>query len=74
MMTFTLMRLGAFGNSYNNALVATVNRLYKSEVIEYLKERWHGVNDVELATFKCVDGCKKRRVHSTIDYVSLFEF
>lgn len=52
MMTFTSMRLGAFGNSYNNTLVATVNRLYKFEVIEYLKERWHGVNDIELATFK----------------------
>ena len=38
--------VGTTGTSYDNALAETVNRLYKSEVIEYLKEQWHGVNDV----------------------------
>ena len=40
------------GDSYDNALAKTVNGLYKSEVIEYLKKNWTGVNDVELATLK----------------------
>ena len=42
--------VGTTGDSYDNALAETVNGLYKSEVIEYLKEQWHGLNDVELAT------------------------
>ena len=32
------------------ALAETANDLYKSEVIDYLKHKWNGVNDVELAT------------------------
>jgi len=39
-------------HSYDNVLAETVNGLYKSEVIEYLKEQWHGANDVELATLE----------------------
>ena len=32
--------VGVNGGSYANALAETVNGLYKSEVIEYLKENW----------------------------------
>jgi len=35
-------------------LAETVNGLYKSEVIDYLKQQWQGVNDVELATLEWV--------------------
>lgn len=42
--------VGNTSDSYDNALAETVNGLYKSEVIEYLKEDWTGVNDIELAT------------------------
>ena len=66
--------VGTTGDSYDNALAETVNRLYKSEVIEYLKENWHCVNDVELATLEWVDWFDKIRLHSTIGYVSPFEF
>ena len=66
--------VGTTGDSYDNALAETVNGLYKSEVIEYLKEQWHGVNDVELATLEWVDWFNKKRLHSTIGYVSPFEF
>ena len=31
--------VGTTGDSYDNALAETVNGLYKSEVIEYLKEQ-----------------------------------
>ena len=62
------------GDSYDNALAETVNGLYKAEVIEYLKEQWHGVNDVELATLEWVDWFNKKRLHSTIGYVTPFEF
>lgn len=66
--------VGTTGDSDDNALAETVNGLYKSEVIEYLKEQWHGVNDVELATFEWVDWFNKTQLYSTIGYVSPFYF
>ncbi|MGI9340924.1 MAG: IS3 family transposase [Psychrobacter sp.] len=66
--------VGTTGDSYDNALAETVNGLYKSEVIDYLKENWTGVNDIELATLEWVDWFNKTRLHSTIGYVSPFEF
>ena len=66
--------VGTTGDSYDNALAETVNGLYKSEVIHYLKQNWNGINDVELATLKWVDWFNKTRLHSTIGYVSPFEF
>ncbi len=42
------------GDSYDNALAETVNGLYKTEVIDYLKQQWQGVSDVELATLEWV--------------------
>ncbi|MFC6205588.1 IS3 family transposase [Psychrobacter urativorans] len=66
--------VGTTGDSYDNALAETVNGLYKTEVIHYLKENWNGVNDVELANLEWVDWFNKTRLHSTIGYVSPFEF
>ncbi len=66
--------VGTTGDSYDNALAETVNGLYNSEVIHYLKENWTGVNDVELATLEWVDWFNKTRLHSKIGYVSPFEF
>ena len=66
--------VGTTGDSYDNALAETVNGLYKSEMIHYLKESWTGVNDVELATLEWVDWFNKKRLHSTIGYVLPFEF
>ena len=63
-----------FPRSYDNALAETVNELCKSEVIYYLKQNWTGVNDVELATLEWVAWFNKTRLHSTIGYVSPFEF
>ena len=61
--------VGTTGDSYDNALAERINGLYKSEVIHYLKESWTGVNDVEW-----MDWFSKTRLHSTIGYVSPFEF
>ena len=87
--------VGTTGDSYDNALAETVNGLYKTEVIEYLKPQWRDAYDVELATLEWVvtraqlSTCKaksilnrfltllrfnKTRIHSTIGYVSPFEF
>lgn len=40
--------MGTTGDSCSNALVETVNELYKPELTHYVKENWSGVNDVEL--------------------------
>ena len=66
--------VGTTGDSYDNALAETVNGLYKTEVIEYLKSDWLGLADVELATLNWVDWFNKKRLHSSIGYVSPFEF
>ena len=42
--------------------------------IEYLKQQWQGVNDVELTTLEWVDWFNKTRLHRTIGYMSPFEF
>ena len=63
-----IAQVGTTGDSYDNALAETVNGLYKSEVIHYLKQNWTGVNDVELATLEWVDWFNKTRLHSTIGY------
>ena len=61
--------VGATSGTHDNALAETVNGLYKSEVIHYLKESWTGVNDVELATLEWVDWFD-RSIRITIGYVS----
>ena len=66
--------VGTTGDSYDNALAETVNGLYKTEVIDCLKQQWQGVNDVELATLEWVDWFNRTRLHSTIGYVSPFKF
>lgn len=66
--------VGTTGDSYDNALAETVNGLYKTEVIEYLKSDWAGLSDVELATLNWVDWFNKIRLHSAIGYVSPLEY
>ena len=61
--------VGTTGDSYDNALAETVNGLYKTEVIEYLKADWQGLADVQLATLNWVDWFNKERVHSALYYV-----
>ena len=43
-------------------------------MIKYLKEKWTGVNDVELATLELVNRFNNPRLQSIIGYVSPFEY
>ena len=60
--------MGTTGDLYNIVLVETIKRLYKSEVIKYLKQSWNSVNDVELATFEWavlraqISSCKAKSI------------
>ena len=55
-------------------MAVTGHRLYKTEVIEYLKADLQGLANVQLATLNWVDWFNKKRVHSALGYVSSFEF
>ena len=55
-------------------MAETGNRLYKTEVIEYLKADWQGLANVQLAILNWVDRFNKKRIHSALGYVSPFEF
>ncbi|WP_072577655.1 IS3 family transposase [Suttonella ornithocola] len=48
--------------------------IYKAEVIKYDKPQWQGLRDVEPATLESVDWYNKERLHSTMGYLSPFEF
>jgi len=62
--------VGTTGDSYDNALAESVNGLYKTEVIDYFKPEWNGVNDVALATLDWVHWYNHERLHSTNAYLS----
>ncbi len=61
--------VGTTGDSYDNALAESVNGLYKSEVIEYLKQHWEGKDDVALATLNWVHWYNSKRLHSKNGYL-----
>ena len=62
--------VGTTGDSYDNALAESVNGLYKTEVIDYFKHEWEGVNDVALATLDWVHWYNHERLHSKNGYLS----
>lgn len=64
--------VGTTGDSYDNALAETVNGLYKTEVIEYLKSDWSGLADVELATLDWVDWFNKNDYTAQLAMFHLF--
>ncbi|MBD3727744.1 MAG: IS3 family transposase [Moraxella osloensis] len=62
--------VGTKGDSYDNALAESVNGLYKTEVIDYFKHEWEGINDVALATLDWVHWYNHERLHSRNGYLS----
>jgi transposase InsO family protein len=57
--------VGSVGDSYDNALVETINGLYKAEVI-HRRGPWRSLEDVEFATLEWVDWFNNRRLLSSI--------
>jgi putative transposase len=54
--------VGSIGDSCDNALAETINRLYKTELIRP-QGRWRTVDQVELATAQWVDWVNHRRLY-----------
>ena len=62
--------VGTTGDSYDNALAESVNGLYKTEVIDYLKKDWEGARDVGLATLNWVHWYNHEHLHCKNGYLS----
>ena len=69
--------IGSVGDAYDNALMETINGLYKAECIRttvFHDGPYKTIADVEFATAGWVDWYNTRRLHSSLRYVSPAEF
>ena len=69
--------IGSVGDAYDNALMETINGLYKAECIRttvFHDGPYKTISDVEFATAGWVDGYNTRRLHSSLGYVPPAEF
>jgi putative transposase len=69
--------IGSVGDAYDNALMESINGLYKAECIRttvFHDGPYKTIADVEYATAGWVDWYNNRRLHSTLGYVSPVEY
>ena len=69
--------IGSVGDAYDNALMETINGLYKSECIRttvFHDGPYKTISDVEYATAGWVDWYNQRRLHSTLGYLTPAEY
>ncbi|MZE51406.1 transposase, partial [Streptomyces sp. SID5770] len=65
------------GDAYDNALMETINGLYKSERVRtsvFHDGPWRTVYDVEYATALWVEWYNNRRLHSSLGMISPTEY
>jgi putative transposase len=69
--------IGSVGDAYDNALMETINGLYKAECIRttvFHDGPYKSIAEVEFATAGWVDWHNTRRLHSSLGYVPPAEF
>ncbi|WP_133755645.1 IS3 family transposase [Naumannella halotolerans] len=69
--------IGSVGDAFDNALMETINGLYKAECIRttvFHDGPYRTIADVEFATAGWVDWYNTRRLHSSLGYVPPAEF
>ncbi len=69
--------IGSVGDAYDNALMETINGLYKAECIRttvFHDRPYRTIGDVEYATAGWVEWYNNRRLHSSLGYVPPVEF
>ncbi|MFD9504195.1 IS3 family transposase [Streptomyces sp. NPDC060035] len=69
--------IGSVGDAYDNALMETINGLYKAECIRtkvFHDGPWRTVSDVEYATASWVEWYNNRRLHGSLGMISPTEF
>lgn len=65
--------VGSVGDSYDNALMETINGLYKTEVI-HKDGPWRSLDDVERATLTWVDWFNRERILGSIGDIPPVEY
>lgn len=69
--------IGTIGDAYDNALMESINGLYKAECIRitvFHDGPYKTIADVEYATAGWVDWYNNRRLHSTLEKVPPLEY
>ena len=69
--------IGTVGDAYDNALMETINGLYKAEAIRttvFHPRPFKTIADVEYATAGWVDWYNNRRLHTTLGNVPPVEY
>ena len=69
--------IGSVGDAYDNALMETINGLYKAECIRttvFHDGPFKTIADVEFATSGWVDWYNERRLHGSLGMISPVEF
>ncbi len=69
--------IGSVGDAYDNALMESINGLYKAECIRttvFHDGPYKTLADVEYATAGWVNWYNTRRLHSTLGYVAPVEY
>lgn len=69
--------IGSVGDAYDNALMETINGLYKAECIRttvFHEGPYKTIADVEYATAGWVDWYNNRRLHSTLGNIPPVEY
>ena len=69
--------IGSVGDAYDNALMETINGLYKTECVRttvFHASPYKTIADVEYATARWVDWYNTRRLHGSLGMVSPLEF
>ncbi|MHB9849187.1 IS3 family transposase [Streptomyces krungchingensis] len=69
--------IGSVGDAYDNALMETINRLYKAECIRtkvFHDGQYRTISDVEYATASWVEWYNNRRLHSSLGMISPTEY
>ncbi len=72
-----LPSIGSVGDAYDNALMESINGLYKAECIRttvFHEGPYRSIVDVEFATAGWVDWYNNRRLHSSLGNVAPIEF
>ncbi len=69
--------IGSVGDAYDNALMETINGLYKAECIRttvFHDGPFKSIADVEYATAGWVDWYNARRLHSSLGHIPPIEY
>ena len=69
--------IGSVGDAYDNALMETINGLYKAECIcssIFHEGPYKTISDVEYASAAWVEWYNNERLHSSLGYVPPIEF